>query len=252
MKEMAGFIKAFSALTLNQVLPPRCIVSGEAVDRQGMLVPDVWTNLDFITAPYCKACGAPFEFDTASGGEYCAPCLQNPPHYAKARSALKYNEASRLMILGFKHADQTHAVLAFIPWLKVAGAEFLSGFDKADVIIPVPLHPWRLIARRYNQAALLAQKLGQEINMPVLVGGLKRVRHTPSQGHMNAGERAKNVKSAFAVPERYKERIEGRRIVLVDDVYTTGSTVNECAKVLKKAGALEVNVLCIARVTRGD
>lgn len=252
MKRLGGFLKSFSVLAIDQVLPPRCIVSGEAVDKQGMIAPKVWASLDFIAAPYCDLCGVPFEFDTATGGDHCAPCLQNPPHFTKARSALKYNDASRSMILGFKHADQTHAVLAFMPWLKSAGAEFFQPFDKADIIMPVPLHFRRLLTRRYNQAAILAQRLGREVDIPVLVGGLKRIRHTPSQGHLKAGERAKNVKKAFSVPEKYREQIEGRTILLIDDVFTTGSTVGECAKVLKKSGAAKVYVLCIARVVKGD
>lgn len=252
VKRMAAYFRSFPEKALNQLLPPRCIVSGQAVDRQGMLAPEVWASFDFITAPYCDSCGVPFEFDTATGGDHCAPCLQNPPHFTKARSALKYNDASRSIVLAFKHADQTHAVLAFMPWLKNAGAEFLVGENKADIIIPVPLHPWRLMARRYNQAAILAQRLGREVGMPVLVDGLKRIRHTPSQGHLKAGERAKNVSKAFTVPEQYKSRIAGKSIVLIDDVFTTGSTVGECAKMLKKYGAAKVYVLCIARVVKGD
>lgn len=251
MKEsFRGNIRNISGALVNLVLPPRCIVSGQEVDRQGMLAPEIWAGLDFIAAPYCNICCIPFEFDTATGTELCASCIQKAPDYNRARSALKYNDASRPLILGFKHADQTHAVLAFMPWMKASGVEFISGAHKADILIPVPLHPLRLLARRYNQAALLAHKFSKETGIPVFLDGLKRVRHTPSQGHLNAGERAKNVKKAFAVTPRYIEQIKGKNILLIDDVYTTGSTVNECARALKKAGAFEVNVLCIARVVK--
>jgi ComF family protein len=236
-----------SGRVLNLVLPPRCVVSGEEVDRQGMIAPHIWSKLDFVIAPYCDKCGIPFEFDTGTGTQHCASCIQKTPEYDSCRSALKYNDASRDMILGFKHADKLYAALAFMPWLKAAGADMLSN---ADLIIPVPLHRWRLISRRYNQAAILAQRLSKETGIPVSVDALSRTRHTPSQGHLKAGERAKNVRRAFGLHPNREALVSDKNIVLIDDVYTTGSTVNECAKVLKRAKAAKVDVLTIARVVR--
>ena len=237
----------YSNALVNLVLPPRCIVSGEEVDRQGMIAPHIWNNLDFIADPFCDRCGIPFEFDTGTGTHLCAPCIQKAPEYDSCRSALKYNDASRDLILGFKHADKMHAALAFMPWLKSAGADMLQN---ADIIIPVPLHRWRLISRRYNQAAILAQRLGKETGIQVHVDVLIRSRNTPSQGHLKAGERAKNDRKAFALTPKYEDLLKDKNIILIDDVYTTGSTINECAKILKRAKAARVDVLSIARVVR--
>lgn len=229
------------------ILPPRCIVSGQEVSHQGMVAPEIWSKLDFITDPFCEKCGFPFEFDTGTGMHLCGQCIQKSPVYNRARAALKYNDASRSMILGFKHGDQMHAVRAFMPWLKAAGQDMLM---EADVIIPVPLHRWRLIRRRYNQAAILAQRLGQETSIPVLVDALFRTRNTQTQGHLKAGERAKNVRRAFVLNPKYEGDLIGRNIVLIDDVYTTGSTIKECVKALKKAKPARVDVLTIARVVK--
>lgn len=229
---------------LDTVLPPRCVVTGEIVDQQGMVAPEAWTELSFIADPVCAQCGFPFEFEVEKGS-LCASCLDHPPPFEKACSALKYNETSRKLILGFKHGDQMHAALAFVPWLRKAGAQIL---DEADFLMPVPLHPFRLLARRYNQAAILAQALSKETHVPVMIDGLKRIRATPSQGHLKAAQRHKNVKRAFALNP--KSNIREKTIVLIDDVYTTGATVKECTKVLLKGGAAKVYVLTLARVVR--
>lgn len=244
MKHLENRLKTALDLAIDTLLPPRCVVSGQLVDRQGMLSPEVWKRLDFLGNPFCAHCGMPFEFEVENGS-LCASCLERRPVYDSARAALRYNDASREIILGFKHGDKTHAVLAFIPWLKKAGAEILP---QADFLIPVPLHPWRLLARRYNQAGLIAQALGRETDIPVLVKALRRIRSTPSQGHLKAKERSKNVRRAFAVHPQHQNILKDKNIVLIDDVHTTGSTVEECAKTLKQAGAKTVHVLTLARV----
>lgn len=234
---------------IDTILPPRCVVTGEVVERQGMVAPSAWVGLDFIADPFCACCGFPFEFEVDTGS-LCTSCLSHEPPFEIARSALKYNETSRSIILGFKHADKTHVVRAFVPWLKRAGGDMLAD---ADFIMPVPLHYWRLVSRRYNQAGLIATSIGAASNVPVLLDGLARVRATPSQGHLTAKERHKNVKRAFAVNTAHKAKIKGKNIILIDDVYTTGATVKECAKVLRKAGAAKVSILTLARVVRdGD
>lgn len=233
---------------VDTVLPPRCVVTGEIVDRQGTVAPEAWKTLEFIAAPQCRQCGFPFEYDSGEGA-LCVGCLDHPPPYETARAALKYNDTSRDLVLGFKHADQTHAVRAFVPWLKKAGAEMLA---EADVLIPVPLHRWRLLQRRYNQSAILAQALGKYTKIPTCVEGLKRTRLTPSQGHLKAAERHRNVARAFAVNPRYKQALQGKTVVLIDDVYTTGATVKECTKALLKAGVKTVHVLTLTRTVRGE
>lgn len=229
---------------VNTVLPPRCPVSGDTVEKQGMLSADTWKALEFIAAPYCECCGVPFEFG-AETGTHCGACMEHPPVFKAARAALKYNDTSRDLVLGFKHGDRLYAVKTFTPLLKQAGAEMLAG---ADYLVPVPLHFWRLVRRRYNQAALIAKDLGKDCGIPVLASALKRVRATPSQGHLKAQDRRKNVKGAFAV--KSARSIQGKRIVLIDDVMTTGSTAEECAEALLKAGAAEVCVLAVARALR--
>ena len=231
---------------IDLVLPPRCVVSGETVDVQGMLSPAVWQGLAFIHDPLCRKCGIPFEFEVDDDA-LCAECLTTPPVYKQARAAVRYNDTSRDLILRFKRADQTLAVHCFTPWLKSAGAKML---EKSDIIVPVPLHPMRLIRRRYNQAAILAQNLSAVSHVGTCLGGLKRSRSTVSQGKMNAADRFKNVKDAFIVPDQYKSVIGGLSVLLIDDVYTSGSTVKECCKALLDAGAREVYVLTVARVIK--
>lgn len=232
---------------LDLLLPPRCPVSGEIVSAQGLLSPGVWGGLSFIEPPHCDACGVPFSFDTGGEGTRCAVCLAAPPVYGKARSALIYDDASRDIVLAFKHGDKLESIPALIPFMSRAGADVIA---RADYLVPVPLHRWRLLRRRYNQAALLAYGIGKAARKPVLAQTLRRLRATPSQGHLNAGQREKNVKNAFAVREKDKPVITGKHLLLIDDVYTTGATVGECAKALLKAGASQVDILTLARVVR--
>ncbi len=239
-------IRAFAGKAIDTVLPPRCPVSGDVVDRQGMVAPRAWAGLDFIADPHCAVCGVPFGFEVDKNTA-CAGCLDDPPPFASARAAVTYNEASRSVILGFKHADKTYAVASFAPWLKKAGAEMLEG---ADCLAPVPLHRWRILALRYNQAAIIAAALAKETKLGQIPDLLIRTRATASQGRMNTQARFDNVKRAFALNPRHKDKIAGKTIVLIDDVYTTGATMRECAKVLSSAGAEKIHVLTVARVTR--
>ncbi len=242
-----GALSTFCKI-VDAVLPPRCVASGEIVDAQGMIAPQIWRELSFINDPACACCGFPFPF-AADPGSFCAACLGERPVYASARAALVYDDASRGMILKFKHADQTHAVHAFVPWLRRAGADMLA---RADALVPVPLHRFRLLRRRYNQAALLAQALAKSCRLPCLPETLRRTRATPSQGHLGYKERQKNVKNAFTVTPRYAGFVKDKTLILIDDVYTTGATAKECAEVLLDAGAREVHILAVARVVRPE
>lgn len=233
---------------VDTVLPPRCIVTGDFVDRQGMVAPAAWLSLDFITDPFCNVCGFPFDFQVDEN-MLCTSCLESRPQYETARAALKYNDASRNMILGFKHADKLHFVESFVPWLKRCGDKMLA---EADYIIPVPLHRWRLLSRRYNQSALIANALANETGHDYIADALVRVRATPPQGHMSAKDRFKNVRRAFIVNQRWTPEIKGKNVVLIDDVYTTGATVKECTKALLQAGVAKVNVLTLSRVVYHD
>ena len=156
-----------------------------------------------------------------------------------------YDEASRKLILGFKHGDRTHAAQALAVWMQRAGGESLA---QADALIPVPLHRWRLFHRRYNQASLLAQHLGALTKKPVFPDALRRIRATPSQGHRKRKERQENVRGAFAVAAQHKSALEGKTLVLIDDVMMTGATAEECSRVLLASGAKQVHVLTLSRV----
>ena len=165
--------------------------------------------------------------------------------FARARSVLVYDDASRPLILGFKHGDQTHAAAAFGNWLARAGSEMLA---EADLVVPVPLHRWRLFRRRFNQAALLGKAVARRAGVRCVPDLLVRGRATPSQGGLSRSGRQRNVKGAFAVRPKRLRDVTGARIVLIDDVLTTGATVSECARVLLRAGAARVDVLTLARV----
>lgn len=230
------------------VLPPRCVVSGEVVDRQGAVSAKVWRDLHFVAAPYCDCCGYPFNFEV-NDKTLCATCLSEEQPFDAARAALVYDDISRDMVLKFKHGDKTHAVHAFIPWLKRAGSSMLSD---ADFIVPVPLHRWRLLKRRYNQAALIALYLARETAAEYAPDILLRQKATVTQGHLSVKDRAQNVKNAFVISPKAAARMKDKNIVLVDDVYTTGATIRECCKVLRKAGAARIDVLTVARVVRPE
>jgi ComF family protein len=241
---MAFSGKNIAAKVLDLLLPPLCLVCDEPVGDAATLCPECWKQIQFIAPPFCACCGAPFDFPV-SEGTLCGACLTEAPHFKAARAAMLYDDNSRKLVLGFKHGDRTHAAKALAAWMHRAGGEFL---EAADALVPVPLHRWRLFHRRYNQSALLAQKIGVLAGKPVLPDVLLRIRATPVQGHLKRKERQENVKGAFAVDARQKSGVEGKTLVLIDDVMTTGATVNECSRVLLAAGAKQVNVLTLSRV----
>jgi ComF family protein len=237
------------ALTaLDLALPPRCIGCGERVDRTGLACAACWSKLTFIAPPFCDCCGAPFDF-AVEGVRRCAACYANPTLYDRARAAVIYDEGSRGLILGFKHGDRLHGAPAFGALVARAGAELLAD---ADLIVPVPLHRWRLLRRRYNQAALIAEHAGRLASVPHIPDLLVRHRATPSQGDMGPAARARNVAGAFRLNPRHADRVKGSRIVLVDDVLTTGATIGACARVLRRGGAARIDVLTLARVVMAD
>lgn len=229
---------------LDALLPPRCAGCGEPVARPRSLCLGCWSALRFVTHPLCRLCGDPFE--TAPPGEpVCGDCLAAPPPWGRARSALRYDDSSRPLVLAFKHGDRLHLAPLLAGWMRSAGAGLLA---ECDVIVPVPLHRWRLLARRYNQAAALAQALSAASGRPVSDRALQRARRTPSQGQMTKSQRARNVQGAFRVDAGRRAEIAGRRVLLVDDVLTSGATAAACTRVLLRAGAASVDLLTLARV----
>lgn len=231
---------------VDSLLPPLCLCCGAMVAEPGSLCPACWSKLAFLAPPLCHACGHPFELD-AGDGALCGRCMAEPPPWDRARAVLRYDDASKPLILRFKHADRLEGAPAFGRWLARAGGDLRDG---CDMLVPVPLHRWRLLARRYNQSALLALALGREWGVTAQVDGLRRLRRTPPQGHFSREERLRNVRGAFAL--RPGLEVAGRSVLLVDDVLTTGATLGECAKVLKRAGAVRVDVLTLGRVVLSD
>jgi ComF family protein len=231
-------------LLLDAVLPPRCLGCGAAVAEPGALCATCWPGLSFITPPWCARCGYPFDYDPGPDA-LCAGCIASPPPYRRGRAALRYDEASRRLVLAFKHGDRTEMAPALTRWL--AGAADLSAID---LIAAVPLHWRRLFVRRYNQAALLALGLARLAGKPAIPDLLLRRRATPSQGHLGALARRRNVAGAFAVNPVRRPALAGRRVLLVDDVMTSGATVAACSRVLLREGAAAVDVLAVARVIR--
>lgn len=236
-------LTAGSAL-LDVLLPPQCLGCRRLVDRPGQLCPDCWGRIRFIAPPFCACCGLPFAHDPGPGA-LCGGCAAHPPVFQRARAVFRYDAASRGLILAFKHGDRLDAAPPFARWLAAAGAALLA---EADLILPVPLHRRRLFQRRYNQAALLAQALARQRGLPVATQVLLRRRNTPSQGHLRASQRRRNVAGAFAVAPGGAARLAGRRVLLVDDVFTTGATLEAAARALLAAGAREVDCLTLARV----
>ncbi|HEY2446462.1 MAG TPA: ComF family protein [Rhizomicrobium sp.] len=232
---------------LDLVFPPLCASCRSPIAEAHNLCAACWSKLHFLENPVCTVCGFPFDYD--SGGEsLCAGCRQRMPAFDRARALMRYDETSRDPILALKRADRLDLVPAFARWAQRPGKELLAD---ADIIVPVPLHRWRLWQRRFNQSALLARELGRLAGKPVDCVALYRKRATASQGRMpSASARRRNVQGAFGVDKMRAQTLRGKAILLVDDVYTTGSTIEACARALKRAGAAEVFVLTLARVVR--
>jgi len=233
----------FSQL-LDLLLPPRCISCQEIVLQEKSLCVDCWSEANFITAPFCSCCGLPFEIDIPDQA-LCLDCARAHPPFKTARTVFPYDDFSKGLILAFKHGDRTDLAPTMAAWMRRSAAEMMS---KCDLILPVPLHWRRLGARRYNQAALLCHELAKLNTTPCDPNILKRIRHTPSQGHLSRMARQRNLQAAFQVTQD----VTGRSILLVDDVLTTGATILNCTNVLLKAGAKEVHVLTFARVIQNQ
>lgn len=233
-------------LALNTLLPPQCLACGTIVDDVGVLCPSCWDEVDFAGPPYCDICGLTFEFDPGEGA-MCGACARELPVFQRARTVMAYGKVSRRLVIAFKHGDGTEAAPAFGRWLVRAGGDVIAD---ASLVAPVPLHWTRLFARRYNQAAMLAAEIARLSGVSVEQELLVRRRRTRTQGGLGPAERRRNLKGAFAVKPALIHTLKGRRILLVDDVMTTGATVSACAKALLAAGAGAVDVLTLARVMR--
>lgn len=226
---------------LDLVLPPRAFDGGSALT--GGLSAAAWSRITFLDDPVCDGCGLALPFDSGAV-EHCPACQARPKAFGRARAACVYDEHSRDLILKLKHADRTDLSGLFARWLSRAAAPLL---EEADAIAPVPMHPGRLLRRRYNQAAEIARPLAAISGVAYLPDALIRQRDTVSQGGKSAVGRRRNVAAAFVVPEAKRHRVIGRRIILVDDVLTTGATLQAACLALQAAGVQEVAVVAVAR-----
>jgi len=231
---------------LDAVLPPRCLRCGTLVTSPESLCASCWPELRFLSTPCCECCGYPFDIE-ASAGALCASCTASPPLFRRARAALAYDAGSKDLILAFKHADRGELAKPFARWMAQPGRDLLAD---SDLIIPVPLHWQRLLSRRYNQAALLATALGRLSRTPVVPDVLERQRATAKQGHLSRLGRRRNVQGAFGLRPPTRPMVTGKHILLIDDVITTGATVEGCCRILLAAGAASVDVLALAQVIR--
>lgn len=228
------------------VLPPQCAVCHARLGRHGALCGACWRDLDFIEAPLCAVTGIPFAFNP--GFEAVSVAAQaDPPAYDRARAAVLFNDTARALIHGLKYRDR-HEIAAVMGGLMARAGGVLVA--EADMILPVPLHRGRLWSRRFNQSMLLARAVGRSAGRPVAPDCLARVRPTRQQVGLTADQRRRNVAGAFAVAPGQAPRLSGAHVVLVDDVLTTGATVEGCARTLRRAGAARVDVLTFARVAR--
>ena len=225
------------------LLPPVCIACRTRIGTHGLLCGDCFAKVDFIAPPICARLGVPLPYD-AGEPSLSAAAIASPPVYDRARAVARYSETMRDLIQSFKYRDRQEGLALFARWLARAGAELLGD---ADLIVPVPLYRSRLWWRRFNQSALLAQGVSRLTGVPADCFVLKRVRRTASQVGLSAEQRKRNVAGAFKVEPARAAALKGKRVVVVDDVITTGATAEACARVLKRAKASRVDVLALAR-----
>ena len=236
-------MKSAARAALDLLFPPQSLDDGPRPLATGLTATG-WSQISFLDDPVCDGCGTPFEYPLGEGVR-CASCMAKPRAFARARAACLYDDASHGPILQLKHADRTDLAPLFARWISRSARDLLEG---AHAIAPVPLHPTRLFNRRYNQAAEIARPLSRLSGVPYLPDALIRVRATETQGGKSGGGRRRNVAAAFHVRASRAKQVAGRRILLIDDVMTTGATLEGCARVLLKAGAACVDVAVIARV----
>jgi len=229
------------------IYPPVCLSCKNPVAEAISLCSDCWEDINFISNPKCQKCGMPFEIE-AHDEALCGECIAKPPPYNQARAAFVYEDKSAPLITGFKYGDKLHSTKYFAGIMARSGKELI---ERTDIIVPVPLHRIRLFKRRYNQASLLANVIAKQNLLPVINNLLIRKKNTPPQASLLFRQRIKNVQGAFTFNAKYNEIIKGKNILLIDDVMTTGATIKSCCRRLLKAGASEVNVLTIARTTKG-
>lgn len=226
------------------VFPPRCPLCGEGLAAQSGLCGACWNDLAIPSEPACALCQRPFSDGQGSVDAVCAPCLAEAPRHDGIAAGTLYNDASRRLVLAFKHGRR----LALAPLMARLIAARLPALEGHWLVVPVPLHRWRLWRRGYNQAALLAAEIARARGQALAVDLLRRRKQTPSLGGLGRKARARALSGAIAVDGRQRARLKGAQVLLVDDVLTSGATSGACVAALKRAGADKVMVACFARV----
>ncbi len=244
MARLAEAVRASFATLFDFALPPLCPVCRVPLGQPGGICAACWARLCFIAPPYCDRLGIPFVYDPGPG-VLSMQAIADPPAYGRARAAVRYDEVARTLVHALKYGDRTDLAPMMGRWMAQAGCELLAG---ADGLVPVPLHWRRLWARRFNQSAALARAIAQASGAAVMSGVIRKSRSTPQQVGLSRAERAANVQGAFRVPREVRVLLSGKRLVLVDDVLTSGATIDTCARALLRAGVANVDVLVFARV----
>jgi ComF family protein len=238
-----GFFGLALGPVLDLALPRLCPACRELVHGEGLCA-SCWSKLSPIAPPYCERLGIPFSYDPGPG-VLSMQAIADPPAYHRARAAVRYDEVARSLVHALKYGDRLDLAPIMGRWMARAGSALLA---EADALVPVPLHWRRLWARRFNQSALLAQAIAKESEVAVADGALKRIKPTAQQVGLSQAERALNVQGAFRVPAESRAGVAGRRLVLIDDVLTSGATTDACARALLRTGAKSVDVIVFARV----
>jgi ComF family protein len=233
-------------LALDVALPTLCVSCREPVAGDGVCAA-CWAQLSFIAPPYCPRLGIPFVYDP--GPDLLSmEAIAAPPAYQRARAAVRYDEIARTLVHALKYQDRTDLAPTMGRWMARAGRDLVAD---AGLLVPVPLHWQRGWSRRFNQSGALATVIARQSGVGLAADALRRVRSTRQQVGLTRSERAENVQGAFRVPPEKQASVAGRHVVLVDDVLTSGATVDACARALLRARARQVDVLVFARVVEG-
>lgn len=236
----------WAGTVLDALLPPQCLSCDAPVAGQGQFCAVCFSAAQFIVEPCCQSCSEPFAHDRQAGETgQCPQCEDDPPPWSRARAALRYDALSKRVVLPLKHGDRTELAASLGAMMAQAGRTLL---ERADVLVPVPLHRRKLLSRRFNQAVLLANAVGRRSGVSVAPDALVRLRSTQPLGELSVGGRQDAVSGAFGMRPGRAARIAGQRVILIDDVLTTGATCRACAEILLAAGAVQVDVLVAARV----
>lgn len=236
---------SFLTPIIDLVFPPRCPLCGDALAQQGGLCAACWTRLAVPGEPACSTCQRPLADSVVRAGDVqCAPCMATPPRHAGIAAATLYNDASRELVLAFKRGKR----IALADLLSRLMVRRLPDLEGEWLVVPVPLHRWRLWERGFNQSALLAERIARTIHQPLVVDALERRKRTPSLGGLGKRARAEALRGAISAHPRRSARLMGAKVLLVDDVMTSGATTDSCLAALRRAGASEVRIACFARV----